>query len=194
MRNFQVIGTADTLPVLHQLQRQPALWKADTYLRDYPQGPFGDTETVFIRFPPASVTELERSTRDQHECVWMDGAVHLPAARKLIFDLMNRTEGERIGRVMVNRLRCGGRVFPHADTPVHADYWDRYHVVLQSSPGCDFRCGTERVYMPPGQVWWFQNALEHEVVNNGAIERIHLIVDIRHSEPVAGLTPTQAAA
>jgi hypothetical protein len=194
MKNFQVIGTADVLPVLHQLQRQPALWKADTYLRDYPQGPFGDTETVFIRFPPASVTELERSTKDQHECVWMDGAVHLPAARKLIFDLMARTEGERIGRVMVNKLRCGGRVFPHADTPVHADYWDRYHVVLQSSPGCDFRCGDERVYMPPGQVWWFQNALEHEVVNNGSVERLHMIIDIRHSEPVAGLTPTKVAA
>lgn len=191
MKNFQIIGTADVLPVLHQLQRQPELWKADTYLRDYPQGPFGDTETVFVRFPPASVTELERGDRDQHECVWMDGSIHLPAARKLIFDLMARTEGERIGRVMINKLKCGGRVFPHADTPVHANYWDRYHVVLQSSPGCDFRCGDERVYMPPGQVWWFQNANEHEVINNGSVERIHMIIDIRHSEPVVGLTPTK---
>lgn len=191
MKNFQIIGTADVLPVLHQLQRQPELWKADTYLRDYPQGPFGDTETVFLRFPPASVTELERGDRDQHECVWMDGSIHLPAARKLIFDLMARTEGERIGRVMINKLKCGGRVFPHADTPVHANYWDRYHVVLQSSPGCDFRCGDERVYMPPGQVWWFQNANEHEVTNNGSVERIHMIIDIRHSEPVVGLTPTK---
>lgn len=191
MINFQIIGTADVLPVLHQLQRQPQLWKADTYLRDYPQGPFGDTETVFLRFPPASVTELERGEKDQHECVWMDGAVHLPAARKLIFDLMNRTEGERVGRVMINKLRCGGRVYPHADTPVHANYWDRYHIVLQSSPGCDFRCGEERVYMAPAQVWWFQNAIEHEVVNNGSIERIHMIIDIRHSAPVAGLTPTK---
>jgi Aspartyl/Asparaginyl beta-hydroxylase len=190
VKNFQIIGTADTLPLLHQLQRQPALWKADTYLRDYPQGPFGDTDTVFLRFPPASVTELERGTKDQHECVWMDGAVHLPAARKLIFDLMSRTEGERIGRVMINRLKCGGRVFPHADTPVHANYWDRYHIVLQSSPGCDFRCADEHLYMQPGQVWWFQNALEHEVVNNGAVERIHMIIDIRHSQPVVGLTPT----
>jgi mannose-6-phosphate isomerase-like protein (cupin superfamily) len=191
MKNFQVIGTADVLPVLHQLQRQPALWKADTYLRDYPQGPFGDTETVFLRFPPASVTELERSAKDQHECVWMDGAIHLTAARKLIFDLMTRTEGERIGRVMINKLKCGGRVFPHADTPVHANYWDRYHVVLQSSPGCDFRCGEEHVYMAPGQVWWFQNAHEHEVVNNGSVERLHMIIDIRHSEPVVDLTPSK---
>jgi hypothetical protein len=120
----------------------------------------------------------------------MDGAIHLPAARPIIFGLMVKTEGERIGRVMVNRLRPGGRIYPHADTPAHANYWDRYHVVLQSSPGCNFRCGDETIYMQPARVYWFQNALEHEVVNNGSVERIHLIIDIRHSEPVSGLQPT----
>lgn len=190
MKNFQPLFVVDEMPLLHQLQRQPDLWKADTYLRDYPQGPFGDTDTVFLRFPPASVTELERGAKDQHECIWMDGSIYLPAARKIIFDLMAKVEGERLGRVMINRLQCGGRVFPHADTPVHANYWDRYHIVLQSSPGCQFRCAEETVYMPPGQIWWFQNALEHEVVNNGSIERIHMIVDIRLSQPIVGLTPT----
>jgi hypothetical protein len=80
---------------------------------------------------------------------------------------------------MINKLRAGGRVFPHADTPEHANYWDRYHVVLKSGPGCNFRCGDEWVHMPPGRVWWFANQLEHEVVNNSPDERIHMIIDIR---------------
>lgn len=179
MSNFQPIGQADVLPLLHQIHRQPELWKADTYLRDYPQGPFGDTETIFLRFPPVSVSELERSKIDQHECIWMDGAVHLPAARQIIFQVMGRVEGERLGRVMINKLRPGGRVFPHADTPEHAQYWDRYHVVLQSSPGCQFRCADECIYMPPGQVWHFRNELEHEVNNNGSLDRIHMVMDVR---------------
>lgn len=191
MRNFQPIAIIDTVPLLNQVLRQPHLWKADTYLRDYPQGPFGDTETIFLRFPPASVTELERGEKDQHECVWMDGSLHLPAARPLIFGLMAKVEGERLGRVMINKLAPGGRVFPHADTPAHADYWDRYHVVLQSGPGCNFRTGDETVHMPTGQVWWFQNALEHEVINNSADDRIHMIVDIRtYRADFKGLTPT----
>jgi hypothetical protein len=33
--------------------------------------------------------------------------------------------------------------------------------------------------MRTGEVWWFNNAIEHEVVNNSADDRIHLIVDIR---------------
>lgn len=190
MKNFQPLFKFDPLPLLHQLGRQGEMWKADTYLRDYPQGPFEDTETVFLRFPPASVSELERGQKDQHECVWMDAMTRLPAAFRMIMDLMGRVDGERLGRCMVNKLRPGGIIYPHADTPVHANYWDRYHAVLQSSPGCNFRCGDETIYMPTGEVWWFQNALEHEVVNNGSVDRIHLIMDIRHSVPTAGLLPT----
>ena len=179
MKWFYQVGTADTIPLMAEIARRPDLWKSDTYLRDYPQGPFGDTETIFLRFPPASVSELERNTKDQHECVWMDGAIHLPSARQIIFQLMGRICGERLGRCMINKIRPGGRIYPHADTPVHAEYWDRHHIVLQSAPGCNFRCSDETVYMPVGTVWWFQNAQEHEVVNNSSVDRIHLIVDIR---------------
>jgi hypothetical protein len=179
MKNFLELYTIDPIPLLQEIQRQDWLWKEDTYLRDYPQGPFGDTETIFLRFPPCSVNELERGERDQHECVWMDGAVHLPAALPIIRSLMTAVGGERLGRVMINKLKAGGRVYPHADTPAHAQYWDRYHVVLKSGPGCNFRCGDEWVNMPTGRVWWFQNAIEHEVVNNSADDRIHMIVDIR---------------
>jgi hypothetical protein len=162
-----------------QIARQRDLWKADTYLRDYPQGPFEDVETIFLRFPPSSVTELERSAKDPHECIWMDGALHLPAARPLIFSLMGTVEGERLGRVMLNKIRPGGRIFAHADTPIHAEYWDRFHYVVQSAPGVVFRVGDEQVHMQTGEVFWFQNLIEHEVLNNSAEDRIHLVIDIR---------------
>lgn len=194
MRNFLNIGTADTLPLLAEITRQPQLWKADTYLRDYPQGPFGDTETIFLRFPPASVTELERGEKDQHECVWMDGAIYLPSAREIIFQLMNRVKGERLGRVMINKLRPGGRIYPHADTPIHANYWSRHHVVIQGEKGATFRCVDETIHMPQGSVWWFNNALEHEVLNGSAADRIHMIVDIlTYRIDAKALTPTKVA-
>ena len=194
MKNFLPLNAFDPVPLLGAIARRPELWKADTYLRDYPQGPFGDTETIFLRFPPASVTELQRSNRDPHECVWMDGILHLPEARPLISDLMARVQGERLGRCMINKLRPGGRIYSHADTPEHAEYWDRYHYVLQSGPGCLFRCGDETVSLPAGQIWWFQNAEEHEVVNNSKDDRIHLIVDVRtYRIQTRGLTPTVPA-
>lgn len=195
MRNFLRLASGiDTQPIMLQITRSPELWKADTYLRDYPQGPFSDVDTIFLRFPPVSVSELEKSQRDPHECVNMDGMIHLPAARKLIFSLMNTVEGERLGRVMINRIRPGGRIYPHADTPEHANYWDRYHFVLQGQPGCIFRCGDEQVQMSTGEAWFFRNELEHEVTNNSGADRLHLIVDIRTSRfSFKGALPTQTA-
>lgn len=194
VRNFQLIGTADITALNSQIVANPGLWKADTYLRDYPQGPFGHTETIFCRFPPASVTELEQSTKDPHECVWMDGAIHLPSVRPIVLWLLMRTESERIGRVMINKLAPGGRIYPHADTPQHAEYWERYHVVIQGAPGAMFRCGNEHLCMKTGEVWWFENALEHEVVNNSGTDRIHLIIDLKgFCVDAKALTPTKMA-
>jgi hypothetical protein len=180
------------MPLMAQIARQPHLWQADTYLRDYPQGPFEDVDTIFLRFPPASVTELERSVRDPHECTNMDGMIHLPAARKMVMALMTTVEGERLGRVMINRIRPGGQIFPHADTPEHARYWERHHFVVQGLPGCTFRCGSEQVEMRTGECWWFQNELEHAVINNSADDRLHLIADIRTTHfDFKGALPTQ---
>jgi hypothetical protein len=33
--------------------------------------------------------------------------------------------------------------------------------------------------MAQGEVWWFDNSQEHEVMNDSKDERLHLIVDIR---------------
>ncbi len=192
MRNFQLIGSGvNIMPLMLALKRfdkSNDIWKADTYLRDYPQGPFGDTESVILRFPERSVHETEEALKnhlenfDQHENVDQPVYKLLPEARTIIFDVMAAVKGERLGRCMVNKLNPGGRIYAHADTPIHAAYWDRFHVVLQSAPGSNFRCGTEEINMKTGEVWWFNNLIEHEVINNSADERIHLIIDIRTSK------------
>lgn len=178
----------DVLPLNLAIKRQPALWKEDTYLRDYPQGPFKQIESIMLRFPVKSVFETEAelanhvSTYDQHENVDYPAYKVLPEARPLVMQLMARVGGERLGRVMINKISPGGVIFPHADTPVHAEYWDRFHIVLQSQPGVVFRCGDEYAQMATGECWWFQNANEHEVANNSADDRIHLIMDVRTSK------------
>ncbi len=192
MDNFHRINAGlDTQPLLLAIKRRPELWNEDTYLRDYPQGPFGEIHTVMLRFPVKRVLEQEAEVRavaegahptiDRHESVDCPAYKLLPEARPIVMGLMHYVGGERLGRVMINRIRPGGRIYPHADTPAHADYYSRFHVVLQSQPGVDFRCGDEHVYMAMGETWWFNNKLEHEVLNNSADDRIHMIVDIRTS-------------
>jgi hypothetical protein len=192
LRNFlQIAANVPVMPLLLAIHRQAKLgpvWREDTYLRDYAQGPFKDTESIILRFPDRSVHATDEALAahmanfDQHENYDQPVFKLLPEARPLIFNLMAMAQGERLGRVMINKLVPGGRVFPHADTPVHAEYWDRFHIVLQSQPGSNFRAGDETVHMQTGDIWWFNNREEHEVVNNSAGERIHMVVDIRTSK------------
>jgi hypothetical protein len=191
MDNFQCISTgAEVLPLLLAIKRRPELWKEDTFLRDYPQGPFGNVESIMLRFPEKRVFEQEseveaykrgKSGFDQHESIDYPPYKLLPEARPLVMQLMHYVGGERLGRVMVNKLKPGGVVYPHADTPEHCSYYSRFHVVLESTPGVMFRSGDEKVYMPTGSIWWFDNSKEHEVVNNTNGDRIHMIVDVRCS-------------
>jgi hypothetical protein len=188
MKNFLMLADgADVMPLLLAIRRRPDLWKEDTYLRDYPQGPFAQIESIMLRFPVKSVHETEEelknhlSTYDQHENIDYPPYKVLVEARPLIMALMARVGGERLGRCMINKIAPGGRIFPHVDTQSHTDYYTRFHIVLQSQPGVIFRAGDESVHMKAGEVWYFNNAVEHEVVNNSADDRIHLVVDIRTS-------------
>lgn len=186
MRHFFRIGQGlDVIPLMAAIYRQPYLWREDTYLRDYPQGPFGDVDSIILRFPKkiiaATQAEAEQHllTNDQHESINTPSYDRLPEARPLVMNLMQYVGGTRLGRVIINRIRPGGVITPHIDTKDHAEYYRRHHIVLQSAPGVDFRCEDEHACMATGEVWWMNNAVEHEVINNSATDRIHLIIDIR---------------
>lgn len=186
MRHFYKIGHGlDVIPLTAAIHRQPELWREDTYLRDYPQGPFGDVDSIILRFPKRIIaaTQLEAEqhllTNDQHESINTPSYGRLPEARPLVMNLFQYVGGTRLGRVIINRIRPGGRITPHVDTKDHAEYYRRHHIILQSAPGVVFRCEDEQAPMITGEAWWMNNAVEHEVINNSSTDRIHLIVDIR---------------
>lgn len=186
MKNFYRLSQgANVVPLMAAIARKPELWKENTYLRDYPQGPFGEIESIMLRFPARSVLETQEALKaheahfDQHENYDQPAYKVLPEARQLVMGLMSFVGGERLGRVMINKIAPGSRIYPHEDTPVHAEYWSRHHIVLQAGPGLLFRCGDEAPEMRTGDVWWFNNSIEHEVINNGADDRVSMVVDIR---------------
>lgn len=179
MNNFQCIASnVDVVPLLNAVMRDRALWNQNTLRTIHHNTAHGEVDDIWLRFN--NVEDIEKVV-DDTECINYPAWWSLPQARGIIFDLMRRVEGERLGRVLITRLRPGGKITPHVDGGAPATYYDRFHVVLNSAPGCLFRAGEETVHMGPGQVWWFDNTQEHEVLNNGVDDRIHMIVDIRTS-------------
>lgn len=195
MRNFQRIASGVNVTALMlAIARRPDLWTEDTFLRHYPQGPFGEVDSIMLRFPKKvefkgksadRKVEAYKTNRlpgfDQHESIDYPAYAQLTEARPLVMSIFAGVLGERLGRVMINRIAPGGRIFPHADTPAHVEYYSRFHLVLQSAEGVRFRAGNEVTTWETGSVFWFNNALEHEVVNESDTDRIHLVLDARCS-------------
>ena len=197
MKNFiQLFEDQDFSNLTRELAANPDLWKEDTYLRDYPQGPFNQIESIMIRFPVKGVYETQQEaeqhklSHDPHENVWYPALEQLPSAYPLIMQLMSSVSGERLGRVMINKIEPGGKIYRHADTPEHAYYYNRFHVVLKGQDGCRFMCGKEEICMETGSIYWFNNVLEHEVLNESTEDRIHMIVDIK--TPVYDLAKSES--
>ena len=192
MRNFQCLAKGvNPTGLLQELASQPELWNQYTVRTHHPQSAHRVVDDVLLRYSRFN------SGDDFVEAVCSEIAVvdypawyKLPSAHPLIFGLMTQVKGLHLGRVMVSRVAPGVSIPLHTDRIAPAElafpdkippaqYYERYHVALQSEPGTVFRCGDEAVYMAPGEVWWFDNQQIHGVENNSAADRIHLIVDIR---------------
>lgn len=180
MRNFLKLAQCiDVIPLLAAISRNPHLWDQNTLRTTHPATPHKEVSDIWIRFNELPKDGEEAKLLDEHESIWYPAVNMLPEVRPLIFWLMARVGGERLGRCLITRLAPGCKIDPHVDGGSHAAYYERYHIVLQARPGSIFKCGDESVYMEQGDVWWFDNSIEHEVINNSDDDRIHLIVDIK---------------
>lgn len=179
MKHFLKIAEGvDVMPLLHAVSVQPDLWSENRMRQTFaPDSPHVDVEDIWLRF---SELDEPAGVGDDLETVDYPAFARLPMARPIVFDLARRVEAERIGRVMITKLAPGKRILPHADVlGAYASYYSRYHVPLQGLPGSLFRAGDEQVCMRTGEVWWFDASAPHEVINNSADDRLHLIVDLK---------------
>lgn len=178
MKNFlRIAHNVDVTPLLLALQHNPDLWDAEDIRKTFSEiSPHREVSDILLRFSDPS----DPAIGDQLVCVPVEAWHRLPQAQDIVFHLMARVRGVMLGRVMVTRLAPGKKIYPHADTlGRYANTYKRFHVILQSEPGCIFRAGDEQIHMRPGEVWDFNAHAEHEVVNASKEDRLHLIVDIR---------------
>jgi hypothetical protein len=182
MKNFlKIADNADVTPLNMALALHSDLWNSNDLRTTYPNSPHAAADDIWLRFNPIDPSDPTKVI-DAIEAIPYAPMIILPQCRPLIFGLMARVEGERLGRCLITRLAPGKRIVPHCDEGAPATYHERFHIVLESHPGCTFRAGDETVYMKTGEVWWFDNTQEHEVVNNSQHNRTHLIVDIKVSK------------
>lgn len=182
MKNFyRIAENVDVVQLMLALQQKPDLWDQNRLRTTHENTPHAQVSDIWLRFNDISLFQnagVDPAILDQHESICYPAWHQLPEAQRLVHDLNARVKGFRIGRVLITKVRPGCRITKHVDSGDHAAYYERFHIVLQSGPGCLFRGDDEQVHMKTGDCWWFQNKSEHEVINNSKVDRVHLIVDI----------------
>ncbi len=169
---YRLAENANVLPIMAALSRQPDLWNADNCRREFEGTPHAATSDILLRFGSKDGNDLEA----------VDAPVmaKLPGVKNHALTVMGLVGGSRLGRVIITRLEPGKKILPHKDTEgAYSKYYTRYHLVLQGLPGSLFNCGDETVQMQTGELWWFNAAAEHSVINNSRDDRIHCLIDVR---------------
>lgn len=185
MRNFlKLASSINILPLLHSVQRQPELWNENKLRTTHQQSPHTQVDDIWLRFNDTKLYAGKEVSEyaplmDEHESICYPAWFKLPEAQIIIFDLMRLVNGTRLGRVLITRLSPGKSIAAHVDGGTHAEYYERYHCILQNFPGSNFRAGNETICMRSGDLYWFDNSKEHEVLNQSQDDRLTLIIDIR---------------
>ncbi len=183
MKYFTLIRQGvDVAPLVAALDGHPELWDENTLRKSRDGSPHRGMSDIWIRYNDKS--ECERTGdwskfNDPHDSVWYPAYALLPELKPIIFDLMREVEAERLGGVLITRIPPGSGIAPHIDRGWHVEYYDKYYVSLKSSPGATFHCGDECINPAAGDIWLFDNRVEHWVENASESDRVTLIVCIR---------------
>jgi hypothetical protein len=181
MRHFlRLAQGVNVIPLLHALAKQPNLWNQNNLRTLYPNSPHVEADDIWLRFNNDKIAE-KSPIEIAHDLETINYAAwyKLPQVPPMVFDLMRLVDATRLGRVMITRLAPGKKIYSHTDGGGYADYFKRYHVILQNLPGSNTRAENEVVCPKAGEVYWFNNNVEHEVVNHSNEDRITLIIDLR---------------
>lgn len=169
------IDEVDVARLVSQIEAQPELWNQYNYRKGL--DPHLEMSDIWVRYN--DIKNLGPHFNDEHEAVWYPAYRALPHLKQLIFPLLAKVEGTRLGGVLITKIPPGCEIKPHIDRGWHVDYYDKFYISLKSQTGANFYSGDEVLCPKTGEVWRFDNRLSHWVKNDSAEDRVTLIVCIR---------------
>lgn len=138
-----------------------------------------DISDIWVRYNDFANYQGDMATFNaEHDSVWYPSADILPI-RDIVFDLMAKVRGERLGGVLITKVPAGKMVRPHVDANWHAGYYQKYAVQIASAEGQHFNFEDGAFHSNPGDIYEFDNSYLHWVTNESEAERITMIVCIK---------------
>lgn len=175
--NFKLIRRAiDPAPFLAEIAAIDGIWELNTGRQEKVKVQ-QEALAIALRGVKKSAIGL-RDRRDVHETRATTVSRHFPFTMAFLQNFALEQQGE-LGRAKIVSLPPGHRVYPHVDRGDYYTLRNRYHLALQTGPGCWLKAGEEQVEMQLGELWQFDNKAVHEAYNGSRGDRIHFIFDLK---------------
>lgn len=185
MRHVMKIAMgANVLPLHNAILRNDSLWNRYPE-RAFKGSPHEDVDDIWVRCRSRDAWDKDHPEKfmSNHDSVWYPEYRELKhALDPLIFPLMAGVQAERLGGVLITRVPAGKAVKPHIDPGWHASYYDKYAIQIASTPDQKWNNEDGELVTMPGDTYWFANNVQHWVTNESKVDRITLIVCLRHSK------------
>jgi hypothetical protein len=135
----------------------------------------GDWSVIALRCPagethPVRMIYSDPSRRDYADTPVLAGCPY--------FQEVLNAFGCPLNAVRLMRLAPGSVIKEHRDYTLSFEQGlVRMHIPVQTNEGVDFRLNGTRVAMPAGSCWYLRLCDPHFVANQGASDRVHMVVD-----------------
>ncbi len=88
--------------------------------------------------------------------------------------------------VRLMRLAPGSVIKEHADNDLSVECGTvRFHIPVVTNPHVEFYLNRERVVLEAGSCWYLRLADPHSVINGGATDRVHMVIDATVNDWIA---------
>jgi hypothetical protein len=97
--------------------------------------------------------------------------------------------------VRLMRLTAGSVIKEHSDHDLSfEDGTVRLHIPLVTNAEVEFTLNRSRVVLEPGSAWYLRLSDPHSVVNRGATDRVHMVIDAVVNDWIGEILHTAATA
>jgi len=187
LEHIATLYHVDVDMVVGELERQPELWDRNRWRKDRPNSPHREMSDIWLRF--ADPAHPERFHEPHHSVFWPAWWA-IPTVHDIVFDAMRDARATELGGILITKVPPGKQIYAHHDRGVwHAEHYNfKVYIVLQGNQACvnwASESPQTRAVMKTGEVWYFNNLVDHGLVNEGVTDRISLIVSMRtEHEPI----------
>jgi len=178
----------DVVKINSFIDANPHLWNKYKQRTESSMSPHREVDDIWVRYNDIKNYDPQNplAFHDKHESTWyIEDELFKSQISKICRVICDKYESSHteFGGILITRIPAGKQVYRHCDKGSwHAEYYrDKYLIPLKANENQSFNFDGQSVITPVGDIFSFNNLVDHWVLNDSDEPRVSLIICMRHN-------------